>query len=142
MNKYLKYYYVDSFLVLLFIILNYCFDLDQMTFYDMYGSGTFFLVPALFILISIISFIYNIACHISKHHEFNEKNLLFPKYYLIFYILLVILGLIYNELAFIPGLHVMYYFTFGIIGNAMLSIYTSLSYNRIKITKKARKKNK
>ena len=143
MTKYLRFYYIDTAIIVLFVIFNYLFDLDQISFYGMFGSGSFFIVPAIFLIISGISFIFNIVCQISKKFNFDETNLLFPKYYLLFAILLIILGVIYNQLTFLPGLHIMYYFTFAIIGYAMLSIYTSLSYKKVeKKAKNVRKKNK
>ena len=139
MNKFLKYYYIDTLIIIICVVLNYCLDLDQMDFYGMYGSGTFFVIPSIFIIISLISIILNIIFLLLRY-RFNETNTLFPKYFLMFFILVLILGIIYNQFAFLKGIHVMYYFTFVIIGYSMLSVYTTLSFQKIK--PKQIKKNK
>ena len=141
MNKYLKYYYLDTLLIIITSLMIYCFDLDQMDFFGNIGSGVFFPITAILMAISLISLLLNIVFKISKYN-FDEDNILFPKYYLIFFILIVILGVVYNQFIFIKCIHVMYYFGFLILGYAMLSVYTSLSFKKEKNIKKRTKKNK
>ena len=135
MNKYLKYYYIDSFFVLLIILLIYFFGYDQVNLYYMFASGFVYPLVTVFVLISLISFVLNVLFHITKR-KFMEDNLLFPKYYLLFLILVVILGFIYNQIALFKGLHIMYYLSFIVFGYTLLSVYTTLSF------KKENKKNK
>ena len=138
MNKYLKYYYIDTAIIIITVILMYCLHLDQMDYYGMFDSGVFFPVAAVLFAVSIIMFLLNIVLLLGKY-KFEEKSILFPKYFLIFYVFIVILGILYNQFVFIKNMHVMYYFTFIILGYAMLSIYTAASFKK---EKKIRKKNK
>ena len=136
MNKYLKLYYFDTFFVLLILFSIYICGYDQIDLFFLFSSGNYYPAIYIFSFISLLSLIFNIFAHINKKFTFIEENLLFPKYYLMFIIWIVILGLIINRLVIIEGLHFMYYLSFVIIGYATLSIYTSLSF------KKDKKKNK
>ena len=139
MNKYLKYYYFDTLLVAIVLFLAYYFLLEQINIFWQFGSGTIYLTQSIFIIISIISLVLNTIFVLSRYN-FKENNLLFPKYFLMFFILIIILGIIYNQFVFIKAIHFMYYLTFIMIGYAMLSIYTTLSFEKNKeITKKKNK---
>ncbi len=134
MNKYLRFYYLDTILlIVLILIINFC-DIDQISIYSDFSSGNAFPFISVLLIIGLISLIINVLFHLT-HKKFIEENLLFPKYYLIFFIIIILLGLIYTKFAIIPGLHVMYYFNFIIIGYAFLSIYTNLSFEKKKKNK-------
>lgn len=141
MNKYLKYYYIDTFLTIALVLLNYFFDLDQVNYYEYYGSGVLYVIPTVLAVISFITIVLNIAFHSCKY-EFDENNLLFPKYYLIFLILILLLGIIYEQFTFISGVHIMYYLSFIICGYAMLSTYTLFSFKNNNKNKEKSKTNK
>ena len=132
MNKYLKYYYIDSLLIIIAIVLTYCLDISAQDYWEMYGEGFVFLLLYIFIIASAVLLIFNLAFHFSKKYKFEETNLLFPKLYIIFFILLLILGIIYNQFALIKGLHIMYYLKFAIVGYTMLSLYTLISFKKKK----------
>lgn len=154
MNKYFRYYFIDSFLIILYIVLEFFFSFTQVSLYSDFAGSNFLLVPSILIVISLIFFIYNVIASFNKKLVFTENNTLFPKYYLVFIILLVVLGLIYNALSYLKGVHTGYYFTFAMVGYTMLSIYTTLSFKKrvveiieekpIKkqVKKKTNKKNK
>jgi len=132
MNKYLRYYYIDTLLMIGLIILLYTLDFDGLIIYHNSDNITFYILPLIF---SVSGLIITIILHISKF-KFIENNLLFPKYYLIYFVIIVILAIVYNEFALIKGLHFTYYASFLLVGHAMLSVYTVLSF------KKDEKKNK
>ena len=136
MSKYLKLYYFDSVLTILLMILLYTSNFDQVNLLEYSGSAYVFRSVFVSVLISTICLLVTIILNIIPKFSFKEENLLFPKYYLVFFILIIIFGLVFNRFVLVKGIHYMYYFTFIIIGFAMLSIYTCLSF------KNDKKKNK
>lgn len=133
MNKYFKYYYLDSLLIFALTM-----GLVYYTRHDMFVETFLYSLPPLInalIWISGIAFFFIVTFNIGGY-KFYESKQFFPKLYLLFFIIVISLGALYYYLFAHYLLFAYYYYSLLYVGYSLLTIYTLLGF------KKDKKKNK
>lgn len=83
------------------------------------------ILSCVFVLVVLFSFniLFSIL-HIKK--KISNANILFPIFYLLFLIIMVVIEFRFNSILLIPGMQFSYYFHFVYIGYIILNIYSLL----------------
>ena len=139
MNKYFRIYLVDSILLYLPAIILHLINFDEYEFIYIFDLNRVAIVSEILFVIVTLIFITNIVLSIMKK-PFEFDNTLFPRTFLLFYLLVFILAFVLNHFLYFKYVHLVYYYGIVLFNYLLLSVHTLLCYDFKKKDKKLRRK--